>query len=153
MIKLYTLPSNTSSRKARAFLENLQVTFKETPMQHVPLSFDEFKEIVSLTRNGVEDLISPKTKVYKQLVEEDGIDFDELSLKELHYIVQRHPNLLRAPITIKGETMTVGFKEEEFEAFVPRSVRRARFNKILQEARAYEDEEIKEHIIRKPRVS
>jgi len=51
MISLYTTPSCTSCRKARAWLTENELPFKERNIFSDPLNSDELMEILSLTKN------------------------------------------------------------------------------------------------------
>ena len=50
MISLYTTPSCTSCRKARAWLTENELPFKERNIFSDPLNSDELLEILSLTK-------------------------------------------------------------------------------------------------------
>ena len=52
MISLYTTPSCTSCRKARAWLTENELPFKERNIFSDPLNSDELLEILSLTKTG-----------------------------------------------------------------------------------------------------
>ena len=79
MIKLYTSPSCTSCRKAKAWLTEQELPFEERNIFSSPLNKEEIKEILCLTETGTEEIISTRSKVYEKL----NVDFDELSFNEL----------------------------------------------------------------------
>lgn len=119
MLMLYTSPSCTSCRKARAWLEEYNIPFKERNIFQEPLNIDELKRILSMTENGTEEIISTRSKVFQQL----SMDLDDLSLSELLDLVQNNPGLLRRPIMIDDKRLQVGFNEDEIRRFLPREVR------------------------------
>ncbi|WP_326717437.1 transcriptional regulator SpxA [Vagococcus jeotgali] len=119
MLKLYTSPSCTSCRKARAWLQDNQIEFVERNIFSEPLTQDELKEILRMTEDGTEEIISTRSKVFQKL----DIDLDELSLPELLDLVQENPGLLRRPIMIDDKRLQVGFNEDEIRRFLPREVR------------------------------
>ncbi|MGX7013094.1 transcriptional regulator SpxA [Vagococcus silagei] len=119
MLKLYTSPSCTSCRKARAWLQEHQIPFVERNIFSEPLAQDELKEILRMTENGTEEIISTRSKVFQKL----DVDLDDLSLPKLLELVQSNPGLLRRPIMIDDKRLQVGFNEDEIRRFLPREVR------------------------------
>lgn len=121
MIKLYITPSCTSCRKARAWLTENQIPFEERDIFKQPLTGTEIKNILCLTENGTEDIISIHSKVYSKL----GLDFDELSFNELVQLLETYPGLLRRPILLDEHRLQIGYNAEDIHQFVPRAVRKA----------------------------
>ena len=119
MLKLYTSPSCTSCRKARAWLQEHQIPFVERNIFSEPLTQDELKEILRMTEDGTEEIISTRSKVFQKL----DVDLDELSLPDLLKLVQENPGLLRRPIMVDDKRLQVGFSEDEIRRFLPREVR------------------------------
>lgn len=119
MLMLYTSPSCTSCRKARAWLEEYNIPFKERNIFQEPLTSEELKHILSMTENGTEEIISTRSKVFQQL----DVDLDDLPLSELLDLVQKEPGLLRRPIMIDDKRLQVGFNEDEIRRFLPREIR------------------------------
>jgi len=125
MISLYTTPSCTSCRKARAWLTENELPFKERNIFSDPLNSDELMEILSLTKNGTEDIISTRSKVYQKL----DIDLEELKLEELLSLIEQYPNLLKRPIILDENKLQVGYNEEDVRKFVPRNLRKIIFKR------------------------
>ncbi|MBO0475451.1 transcriptional regulator Spx [Vagococcus sp. DIV0080] len=119
MLKLYTSPSCTSCRKARSWLQEHQIPFVERNIFSEPLTQDELKEILRMTEDGTEEIISTRSKVFQKL----DVDLDELSLPALLKLVQENPGLLRRPIMVDDKRLQVGFNEDEIRRFLPREVR------------------------------
>ncbi|HBL2980408.1 TPA: transcriptional regulator Spx [Enterococcus faecium] len=123
MLTLYTSPSCTSCRKARAWLQEHQIPFVERnifsePFSE-PLNSSELKAILQMTEDGTEEIISTRSKVFQKL----NMDLDDLPLQELLELVQNNPGLLRRPIMIDDKRLQVGFNEDEIRRFLPRDVR------------------------------
>lgn len=125
MISLYTTPSCTSCRKARAWLTENELPFKERNIFSDPLNSDELMEILSLTKNGTEDIISTRSKVYQKL----DIDLEELKLEELLSLIEKYPNLLKRPIILDENKLQMGYNEEDIRKFVPRNLRKIIFKR------------------------
>ncbi|HAP7785390.1 TPA: transcriptional regulator Spx [Enterococcus faecium] len=119
MLTLYTSPSCTSCRKARAWLQEHQIPFVERNIFSEPLNSSELKAILQMTEDGTEEIISTRSKVFQKL----NMDLDDLPLQELLELVQNNPGLLRRPIMIDDKRPQVGFNEDEIRRFLPRDVR------------------------------
>lgn len=119
MVTLYTSPSCTSCRKARAWLKKHDISYNERNIFSEPLSIDEIKQILQMTEDGTEEIISKRSKVYQEL----DIDIEEMPLQELLDLVQKHPGLLRRPIIMDEKRLQVGYNEDEIRRFLPREVR------------------------------
>lgn len=119
MLTLYTSPSCTSCRKARAWLQEHGIPFTERNILSEPLNIDELKSILRMTENGTEEIISTRSKVFQKL----DMDLDDLPLQELLTLVRENPGLLRRPIMIDEKRLQVGFNEDEIRRFLPREVR------------------------------
>lgn len=119
MVNLYTSPSCTSCRKARAWLKEHNIPFKERNIFSEPLSKDEIKAILRMTEDGTEEIISTRSKVFQEL----NINLDSLKMDELLDLVEQNPGLLRRPIIMDDKRLQVGYNEDEIRRFLPREVR------------------------------
>ena len=119
MVTLYTSPSCTSCRKARAWLEEHNIPFEERNIFSNPLNVDEIKQILQMTEDGTEEIISKRSKIFQDL----DIDLDELPLQKLYTLIQNNPGLLRRPIMMDSKRLQVGYNEDEIRRFLPRDVR------------------------------
>lgn len=119
MVTLYTSPSCTSCRKAKAWLEENDIEYKERNIFSEPLSLEEIKEILRMTEDGTDEIISTRSKVYQEL----DVDIDSLPLKDLFELIQKKPGLLRRPIMLDEKRLQVGYNEDEIRRFLPRTVR------------------------------
>lgn len=119
MVTLYTSPSCTSCRKVRAWLKNHNISYSERNIFSEPLSIDEIKQILKMTEDGTEEIISKRSKAYQEL----DINIEEMPLQELLDLVQKHPGLLRRPIIMDEKRLQVGYNEDEIRRFLPREVR------------------------------
>lgn len=119
MITLYTSPSCASCRKARNWLDIHNIPYVERNIIAEPLSVDEIKNILRVTEDGTEEIISQRSKTFKKL----NIVLDELPLSQLLELIHQNPTLLRRPILIDEKKLQVGFNEDEIRRFLPRSIR------------------------------
>lgn len=119
MVTLYTSPSCTSCRKAKAWLEEHEIPYTERNIFSEAMSLEEIKEILRMTEDGTDEIISTRSKTFQKL----NVDLDSLPLQQLYEIIQGNPGLLRRPIIIDEKRLQVGYNEDEIRRFLPRKVR------------------------------
>ncbi|MBU6081495.1 MULTISPECIES: transcriptional regulator SpxA [Allobacillus] len=119
MVTLFTSPSCTSCRKARAWLEEHEIPYNERNIFSENLSEDEIKQILRMTEDGTDEIISTRSKVFQTL----DVGLDQLPLKKLIKLIQDNPGLLRRPIILDDKRLQVGYNEDEIRRFLPRKVR------------------------------
>ncbi len=119
MVTLYVTPSCTSCRKAKAWLEENDIPYVERNIFNERMSIEEIKNILRMTEEGTDEIISTRSKTYEEL----DMDLDNLPLQELYQVIQQNPGLLRRPILIDEKRLQVGYNEDEIRRFLPREVR------------------------------
>ena len=119
MVTLYTSPSCTSCRKAKAWLEEHDIPYKERNIFSEPLSIEEIKEILRMTEDGTDEIISTRSKSFQKL----DVNLETMPLHDLFQLIQDNPGLLRRPIIIDEKRLQVGYNEDEIRRFLPRRVR------------------------------
>lgn len=122
MIRIYWLSSSLSSREAVAHLKAVGQEVEVRNMITEPLTFEELKDILSYTENGVEDIIAKTGKVYKELAAL-GIDIEDMSLSKFHQLVRCNPRLIKGPLIIGKGIMHIGFNKEGISEFYPRGMK------------------------------
>ncbi len=121
---VYTSASCVSCRKVIEWLKNHEIEYLEKRILVTALKVEEIKRILRFSHNGLEDIISKRSKI----IREKKIKINKLTTDEAINLVQTHPSILRRPILIQ-ESMTqliVGFNEESIEIFL-------RYKKIAAE--------------------
>ena len=93
MITLFLSPSCTSCRKARAWLEKHEVPFKEHNIMTSPLTNEELRNILALTENGTDDIISTRSKIFQKL----NVDVEDLSISALIKLIEENPSHFASP--------------------------------------------------------
>ncbi|MBY0121017.1 MULTISPECIES: transcriptional regulator SpxA [unclassified Bacillus (in: firmicutes)] len=119
MVTLYTSPSCTSCRKAKLWLEEHDIAYKERNIFSEPLSIDEIKEILRMTEDGTDEIISTRSKIFQKL----DVNLEAMPLQDLFELIKKNPGLLRRPIIIDEKRLQVGYNEDEIRRFLPRKVR------------------------------
>lgn len=100
-------------------MEEHDIPYKERNIFSEPLSLDEIKEILRMTEDGTDEIISTRSKTFQKL----NVDLDSLPLQQLFELIQKNPGLLRRPIIIDEKRLQVGYNEDEIRRFLPRRVR------------------------------
>ncbi|MTE03420.1 transcriptional regulator SpxA [Lactobacillus johnsonii] len=126
MLNLYTSPSCTSCRKAKAWLKEHDISFKERNIFANPLNKEEIMQVLRMTENGTEEIISTRSRTFQNL----KINLDDLSIDQLIDLVEKNPSLLRRPIIMDDRRLQVGYNEDEIRRFLPRKVRRLELGEI-----------------------
>ncbi|MBF0771405.1 Spx/MgsR family RNA polymerase-binding regulatory protein [Lactobacillus johnsonii] len=126
MLNLYTSPSCTSCRKAKAWLKEYDISFKERNIFANPLNKEEIMQVLRMTENGTEEIISTRSRTFQNL----KINLDDLSIDQLIDLVEKNPSLLRRPIIMDDRRLQVGYNEDEIRRFLPRKVRRLELEEI-----------------------
>jgi regulatory protein spx len=119
MVTLYTSPSCTSCRKAKSWLEEHEIPYTERNIFSEPLSIEEIKEILRMTEDGTDEIISTRSKTFQKL----DVNLDLMPLQDLFNLIKENPGLLRRPIIIDEKRLQVGYNEDEIRRFLPRRVR------------------------------
>ncbi len=128
MINLYVAPSSASSRKARKWLTDHDLDFKERNIARDPLNAEEIKQLLTLTENGSEDIVSTRSNIFRKL----KLDVNNLTVSQLIDLMVKYPDLIKRPLIFNDQLLQVGFSEEDIRAFLPRSVREASFRKLTE---------------------
>ncbi|MDG3132999.1 transcriptional regulator Spx [Streptococcus suis] len=119
MIKIYTVSSCTSCKKAKNWLNAHQLSYNEHNLGKEAITKEEILNILMKTENGIASIVSSKNRYAKSL----EFDIEELSLNEVIDLITSNPRILKSPILIDEKRLQVGYKEDDIRAFLPRAVR------------------------------
>ncbi|RDW15741.1 transcriptional regulator Spx [Oceanobacillus arenosus] len=109
----------SSTRKAKQWFTKHGVKYVERNIIKEPLTVSELQGILRMTVDGTDEIISTRSKVYKDL----DLDIETLPLQELLELIHEHPRLLRSPIMVDVKRLQVGYHEEDIRQFLPRKTR------------------------------
>ena len=127
MIKIYLSGSCSSCRKAKKWFRKRHIEFEEINLTKDIMEKDDLIKILSLTENGLEDVIATRGKTYSGL----NHNFDELGLEEAYRLIQENPRLLKRPLIFDEQRLLIGFNEDGIRAFIPPEVRRVELRERL----------------------
>ena len=116
VVTLFTSPSCTSCRKAKAWLIENGIDFVERNIFSEALTTNEIKDILSITEHGTEDIISFRSKTFQKL----NLDIESMSIQELYKVIQDNPGMLRRHIIVDDKRLQVGYNEDEIRRFLPK---------------------------------
>ncbi len=119
MIQMYTTPSCSSCRKAKKWFEEHRIDYREKNIFNIKLTRDDIMLMLKNTESGFEDIISTRSKVFQ----DNNLDIDEMSMRELTNFIITNPSVLRRPIIIDNNKMQVGYNEDEIRTFIPKRLR------------------------------
>ncbi|MFU2204958.1 transcriptional regulator Spx [Streptococcus hyovaginalis] len=119
MIKIYTISSCTSCKKAKTWLNAHKLPYKEQNLGKETLTKEEILAILAKTENGIESIVSSKNRYAKAL----NFDIEDLPLSQVINLIQENPRILKSPILIDDKRLQVGYKEDDIRAFLPRNIR------------------------------
>ncbi|HEM2809352.1 TPA: transcriptional regulator Spx [Streptococcus suis] len=119
MIKIYTVSSCTSCKKAKNWLNAHQLSYNEHNLAKEAITKEEILNILTKTENGIASIVSSKNRYAKSL----DFDIEDLSVNEVIDLITSNPRILKSPILIDEKRLQVGYKEDDIRAFLPRSVR------------------------------
>lgn len=123
-VTIYTQSSCSSSRKAIKWLKENNIPFIEKRITSQPLTLAEFKNILSMTEDGTDEIIATNSNDFKNI----DVDIEQLSIQELYNLIQQYPRLLRSPILLDHKRIQVGYNEMDIRRFIPRKVRAYELN-------------------------
>ena len=119
MIKIYTVSSCTSCKKAKNWLNAHQLSYNEHNLGKEAITKEEILNILTKTENGIASIVSSKNRYAKSL----DFDIEELSVNEVIDLITSNPRILKSPILIDEKRLQVGYKEDDIRAFLLLSVR------------------------------
>ncbi|WP_426456974.1 arsenate reductase family protein [Staphylococcus cohnii] len=113
MIKFYQYPNCTTCEKAAKFLQAYGVSFEPIDIvQHTPTK-NEFKEIINTTGIDINKLFNTHGAKYRELGLKDKLK--DLSDEEKLDLLSSDGMLVKRPLAVLGDKVTVGFKEEQYK--------------------------------------
>ncbi|RXT13659.1 Spx/MgsR family RNA polymerase-binding regulatory protein [Ammoniphilus sp. CFH 90114] len=110
-LTLFTNPSDTSCRKVKAILKEKGVSFVERHLFRDPPTEVELLEMLKLTTNGIDEILSKRSQTFKNL----NVDIEELRFFEALHLLSEEPKLLRRPLLMDGEKLIIGLNREALE--------------------------------------
>lgn len=125
-ITIYTINSAEGERVAEKLAKyDLMATNKHIVRDR--FTFTEFKALLALTDNGLDDLLTQRGSTIDFLTEQ-GIDLDDFTLREAYNVILQNPKLLKT--TILTDWNRIAFGLNGTKMFLPRHLRKQEQRKM-----------------------
>lgn len=103
LISIYYRTNCTSSKKALKWLEDHHLEFNSKNINCI--SVTELIRIVSVTHNGIPDIIKRTQKIYLEPLE-------DIKFKKAMCFLHKNINMIQTPIIIKDNKIFVGYNSD-----------------------------------------
>lgn len=114
MVKLYTLKTCDSCRKAKAWLKSREIVFEEIAIREHPPSAMELKSALEQGHVALADLFNRSGKDYRDLGMKDKLP--TMADEEALSLLATNGNLIKRPFLVtENQACVIGFKPNEWE--------------------------------------
>ncbi|WP_155947920.1 Spx/MgsR family RNA polymerase-binding regulatory protein [Mycoplasmoides pirum] len=126
---LITTSCSSCVRTKKFFIDN-KLPFIEINFYTLPITEKHFKDILSLTDNGVFDVISTNSKYLSN----NKVDIGSLKISELIDLIHKHPSIVKRPIILQYDKsgipkrLMIGYNSVDIRVFL-RPIKEAEFHK------------------------
>ena len=120
MITMYTSPGCASCRKAKQWLTEQGISFRERNIFAAILKDEEIKSLLMKSENGTDDIISRRSKI----IIDNNINVEEMTMGQLVDFIRENPSILKRPIIVDENHFVVGYDDDEITTFIPSELRR-----------------------------
>lgn len=116
---LVTSSCSSCVRTRKFFIDN-NLEFVEENFYSQPISEKHFKDILSLSENGVYDIVSKRSKYLSS----HKIQVDELKISELINLIHKHPTIVKRPILLQYDRsglpkrLMIGYNNQDIKVFL-----------------------------------
>ena len=114
MVTVYGYAKCSACQKAKKFLNNRGVEFKEIDITINPPSKACLKSILSSGVYGIKDLFNRSGQLYRAMNMKDKLP--HMDDAEMIDILAKHGKLVKRPIISDGKSHTVGFNEDRMKS-------------------------------------
>jgi len=112
--ELYSYASCTSCRNAETLLEDLGVDWEKREFFKKRFTPDELKTLLARIGMTPHEVLSTRSRPYKEL----GLAEKRLSDGDVIDLMIEYPQLLKRPLTVRGNEAVVGYKKDAIAALV-----------------------------------
>jgi regulatory protein spx len=101
-------------KKTREFLQKNKIEYIEKDFTKEPFTREELMDILSLTENGFDDIISPRSIAYKKIKK----NINNMKFSELVDFIIKNPDVVHRPIILqyvnkKPLRLLIGFNSND----------------------------------------
>ncbi len=113
MLKIYTLKTCDTCRKATRYLKKLEIPFVEIAIREQPPSIKELEILLASREGNIRALFNVSGGDYKAMGMKDRLP--EMSAEQALELLAANGNLVKRPVLVCGQTVLNGFQEEEWD--------------------------------------
>lgn len=106
-------PKCTTCRNAKKWLEAQGVSFTDRHIVEQPPTKEELRDLLAKSGLEIKKFFNTSGNKYKELGLKDQLK--EMSIEEQLELLATDGMLIKRPILVHGDKVTVGFKEAEFQ--------------------------------------
>jgi len=111
-LNFYWYPKCGTCRKAKKWLEEHNIEFNEIHIVENPPTKDELASIYKKSELELKKFFNTSGQKYRELGLKDKLA--TMSEDEMLELLSSNGMLIKRPLTVGGQNVTVGFKEEQF---------------------------------------
>lgn len=97
------------AKKQKKWLVDNGVDFQEINLLTDDLKKEDLLEILALTENGTEEIISKRSRAYQSL----ALDLERFSLNTLITIMKENRSILRRPLILDDKRLQIGYNDDD----------------------------------------
>lgn len=129
-ITIYTINTSEGERVAEKLMDyDLKSSIKHIIRDR--FTFTEFKALLALTDDGLDDLLTQRGNTV-DFLKEQGIVIDDLTLREAYNVILQNPKLLKTTIITDWNRISYGLNGVKM--FRPRHLKKHKQRIMLQKA-------------------
>jgi arsenate reductase len=117
-LKIYEYKNCGTCRKALKYLEERAVAFERIPIRETPPTKTELKAMLKSYHGERKRLFNTSGGDYKSMNMKDRLP--DLTDEEAIALLSENGNLIKRPFVLSGDQGVIGFKVDEWDAFLER---------------------------------
>ena len=117
-LKIYEYKNCGTCRKALKYLEERGVAFERIPIRETPPTKTELKAMLKSYHEERKRLFNTSGGDYKSMNMKDRLP--DLTDEEAIALLSENGNLIKRPFLLSGDQGVIGFKMDEWDAFLER---------------------------------
>ena len=112
MVEIYEYSGCGTCKKALKYLDGKNVEYKKIPIREKPPGKGQIKKMIKAYDGEIKKLFNTSGLDYRKMGLKDKIA--DMTEKEAIELLAGNGNLIKRPFVVNGETMLVGFKEDQW---------------------------------------
>ena len=113
MIELIEYPKCSTCKKAKKWLQDHQIEFRDRDITKDTPTKEELKTYLKISQYPIKRFFNISGNLYKEFALKDKLD--TMSEDEKLELLSQHGMLIKRPLFITQEKIYVGFREKEWE--------------------------------------